>query len=81
MTAPRLDGDPWPVGPLLQGWAHERVCLLEARVAELERALETAQAEARRYASFYPQSSDGRNTFIMLADRIAALRPTDTEET
>jgi Lar family restriction alleviation protein len=26
--------------------------------------------EARRYASHYPQSSDGRNTFIMLAEWI-----------
>ncbi len=25
-------------------------------------------AEARRYAEFYPQSSDGRNTFVMFAE-------------
>jgi hypothetical protein len=46
---------------------------LKARVAELEGALETAESEARRYAEMYRQSSDGRNTFIILADRIAAL--------
>jgi hypothetical protein len=46
---------------------------LKARVAELEGALETAESEARRYAEMYPQSSDGRNTFIILADRITAL--------
>lgn len=28
--------------------------------------------EARRYASHYPQSSDGRNTFIMFAEMIEA---------
>lgn len=31
---------------------------------------ETIAAEARRYASQYPQSSDGRNTFILLAEWI-----------
>jgi hypothetical protein len=46
---------------------------LKARAAELEGALETAESEARRYAEMYPQSSDGRNTFIILADRITAL--------
>lgn len=49
---------------------------LEAVKAERDRArqaLQTAEAEARRYAESYPQSSDGRNTFVMLADRIAEL--------
>lgn len=32
-------------------------------------------AEARRYASHYPQSSDGRNTFVMLAEWIENRRP------
>lgn len=38
------------------------------------KALDTAESEARRYAEMYPQSSDGRNTFIILADRIATLK-------
>ena len=38
----------------------------EARVVELER-------EARRFADCYPESSDGRNTFVIFADKIAAL--------
>lgn len=29
---------------------------------------EAIAVEARRYAAFYPQSSDGRNTFIMFAE-------------
>jgi len=39
-------------------------------------ALATAESEARRYAEAYPQGSDGRNTFVILADRIAALGDT-----
>ncbi len=39
----------------------------------LRDALKTAESEARRYADFYPQSSDSRNTFIILADRIAEI--------
>jgi Lar family restriction alleviation protein len=31
------------------------------------------EAEARRYAEMYPQSSDGRNTFVMFADWVAGL--------
>ncbi|MCK1577737.1 hypothetical protein [Bradyrhizobium sp. 174] len=31
------------------------------------------EAEARRYASMYPQSSDGRNTFVIFADWVARL--------
>jgi hypothetical protein len=47
---------------------------LDALLAERDRlraALATSEAEARRYASHYPQSSDGRNTFLMLAEKIA----------
>lgn len=28
--------------------------------------------EARRYAAFYPEGSDGRNTFVMFADWVEA---------
>jgi len=31
------------------------------------------ESEARRFASMYPQHSDGHNTFVMFADKIAAL--------
>lgn len=37
-------------------------------------ALSMAEAEARRYAGFYEQGSDGRNTFVILADSIADRR-------
>lgn len=30
--------------------------------------LEGVATEARRYAGYYPQSSDGRNTFILFAE-------------
>jgi hypothetical protein len=39
-------------------------------VVDAER--EAIAAEARRYASHYPQGSDGRNTFILLAEWIEA---------
>lgn len=41
--------------------------------ARLMEALATAESETRRYSESYPQSSDGRNTFLMLADRISEL--------
>ena len=40
-------------------------------IERLRAALSRSEDEARRYAEFYPQSSDGRNTLIMLAERIA----------
>lgn len=45
----------------------------EDEVIRLRRALLLAESEARRYAGFYPQSSDARNTFEILADRIAEI--------
>ena len=44
--------------------------IARAIMAERERCAN----EARRYAGFYPQSSDGRNTFIMLVDFIESGR-------
>ena len=38
--------------------------------------IQKIEAEARRYAEMYPQSSDGRNTFIIFADWIVALSDT-----
>lgn len=31
------------------------------------------EAEARRYAGFYPEASDGRNTFVIFADMVSDL--------
>jgi hypothetical protein len=46
------------------------------RIEALEAALRRMEAEARRYAGIYPQSSDGQNTFLMFADWVvAALAP------
>lgn len=42
-------------------------------IDRLKSALTKAEGEARRYASSYPRSSDGWNTFLMLADRIAEI--------
>lgn len=42
-------------------------------IERLRSALVTAEKEARRFASYYPESSDGRNTFLMLADRIREI--------
>ena len=44
-----------------------------AEIKRLRGVVEAAEAEARRYAGFYPEASDGRNTFVLLADRIAEL--------
>jgi hypothetical protein len=35
--------------------------------------IQTIEAEARRFAGMYPQSSDGRNTFVIFADWVARL--------
>lgn len=43
------------------------------RVKALEGLIQKIEAEARRYAEMYPQSSDGRNTFIIFADWVAGL--------
>lgn len=39
-------------------------------------ALAHLESEARRFAGFYPEGSDGRNTFEIFANKIAALRTT-----
>ena len=51
----------------------DRLAALEAgRSAEVARVVEL-EREARRFADCYPESSDGRNTFVIFADKIAAL--------
>lgn len=42
----------------------------EARSAQVE--LDAVAQEARRYAGFYPEASDCRNTFIIFAEQIEA---------
>lgn len=66
-----------------------RADLLSDAVEERDRLREALRAEheflaqeARRYASFYSESSDGRNTFIIFAEMIerrAALSPATAE--
>jgi hypothetical protein len=46
---------------------------LKATPAPVNDALAYLEAEARRFAGFYDEGSDGRNTFVMFADKIAAL--------
>lgn len=41
-----------------------------ARVEAVDEERWAIAKEARRYAAFYPQGSDGRNTFVMLAEWI-----------
>lgn len=37
-------------------------------------------AKAREYAEHYPQSSDGRNTFLIFAEWVEALALIDKEQ-
>lgn len=48
----------------------EANALLTERVEHLER-------EARRFAGMYSQGTDGRNTFVIFADKIAAQSEVD----
>lgn len=62
--------------------AAERSLSEQSRIdAAVAKERERCEQETRRYAGFYPPHSDGRNTFVMLADFIAAGRtPTPTTE-
>lgn len=51
----------------------ENIRLLRGEIAIYRMKIVRAEAEARRYAGLYPEASDGRNTFVMLADRIAEI--------
>lgn len=48
--------------------------------AAVAKERERCEQETRRYAGLYPPHSDGRNTFAMLADFIAAGPTPTTEE-
>lgn len=39
----------------------------------LVEALAYLESEARRFAGMYPEASDGRNTFLIFADKIASV--------
>lgn len=43
-------------------------------IAELTARLQYLEAEARRFAAFYPEGSDGRNTFLIFADKIGGYQ-------
>lgn len=59
------------IGSLTNFVQNERVRAYNEGVdAALGEERQTIADEARRYASHYPQSSDGRNTFTLLAEWI-----------
>lgn len=58
--------------------SNDRATAAEARADRLAKALVNAEETAHRYARCYPPESDGRNTFLMLADHIAALQQEPT---
>ncbi len=45
----------------------------QAAVAAITALTAFIESEARRYAGFYPEASDGRNTFVIFADMVAGL--------
>ena len=54
----------------------ERSLTEQSRIDEaVAKERERCEQEARRYAGFYQPHSDGRNTFVLLADFIAEGRP------
>ncbi|MFN4296748.1 MAG: hypothetical protein ACK4FB_07880 [Brevundimonas sp.] len=50
-----------------------RIHQLIAENRRMKEAVTEAEASARRYARCYSEGSDGRNTFLMLADHIATI--------
>lgn len=52
---------------------NERIDSDTALIGELVERIDYLESEAKRFAADYPQSSDGRNTFLIFADKIAAL--------
>lgn len=70
----QLDGKHIPgTGPeVATSWSAEgdftSLDLAEIAKVAVKTAMERVSEEARRYASHYPQSSDGRNTFTLFAE-------------
>lgn len=60
-----------PNGPV-QIYPAEALELSPAPVDELAVERDAIGAEARRYASHYPEASDGRNTFVIFAEWVEA---------
>ena len=57
-------------GVSLEQFAHDT----RAQLASARKALEEIEGEAERYAEMYPQSSDGRNTFIIFGNMVRSKR-------
>ncbi len=71
-----------PGAPDQSIYADELLALIEQQAATIE-AMRESENDVRRFAGFYKQGSDGRNTLLMLADQIAAraaLKLTDQGE-
>ena len=67
--AKELGREIWPIPDLRTVTSHDATAALARIVRKAEaRGMERAAARARVYASNYEQSSDGRNTFILLAE-------------
>lgn len=46
---------------------------MQPAVAAILAVTKLIEAEARRYAAFYPEASDGRNTFVIFANMVSDL--------
>lgn len=65
---------------MMQGEAAKPDVDAGTSAGEVATILMRIEAEARRYAGFYKPNSDGRNTFIIFADWVAALATSATSE-
>lgn len=76
----RLAGGPMGISSIGEIARRDRLLDNQAqRIKALDGLIQKIEAEARRYAEMYPQSSDGRNTFIIFADWVAGLSVTSQE--
>lgn len=51
-------------------WTDDAEGCMRKQLSAARSAFYTLENEARRFAEMYPQSSDGRNTFVIFADKI-----------
>ncbi len=65
------DGDAIMSAKAIAAW-NTRTTSLAAQDGLVE-ALTYLESEARRFAGMYPEASDGRNTFLIFADKIASV--------
>lgn len=54
-------------------WTDDAETCMRNQLQAARSGFELAENEAIRYAGFYPQASDSRNTFLLLANRIAEI--------